>query len=104
MKKITTQHFRHLYLSSLHAKSYVALNIQNYDFYFCPTEQKQNGDHITRNFTKISTTGNVNLGNDALFENSDSIQFREFMKTIPLTGDKDVDEEILNFYRLKFQN
>lgn len=69
-----------------------------------PTEQKQNGDHITRNFTKISTTGNVNLGNDALFENSDSIQFREFMKTIPLTGDKDVDEEILNFYRLKFQN
>lgn len=34
--------------------------------------------------------------------NSDSPEFSEFMGTVPLTGDADIDEEIINFYRNKF--
>ncbi|XP_044749830.1 kinesin-like protein KIF6 [Coccinella septempunctata] len=39
----------------------------------------------------------------SLYRGSDSAQFKEFMKSVPLTGDKEVDEEILNFYRSKFK-
>lgn len=38
------------------------------------------------------------------FNESDGPQFIEFMKTIPLTGDEEIDEEIFNFYRNKFNN
>lgn len=32
----------------------------------------------------------------------DSQEFVDFMKTVPLTGDEEVDEEIFSFYRTKF--
>lgn len=35
---------------------------------------------------------------------SDSTNFIEFMKTVPLTGDAEIDEEIFNFYRNKFNS
>lgn len=37
-------------------------------------------------------------------DHQDSKEFLEFMKTIPLTGDPDVDDEICNFYRSKFSS
>ncbi|XP_023013193.2 uncharacterized protein [Leptinotarsa decemlineata] len=36
------------------------------------------------------------------FQETDTFEFREFMKTITLTGDVEVDKEIYNFYRSKF--
>lgn len=38
------------------------------------------------------------------FNENDGSEFIEFMKTIPLTGDEEIDEEIFNFYRNKFNN
>lgn len=37
-----------------------------------------------------------------LYQKTDSSGFVEFMKTIPLTGDPEIDEEIFKFYRSKF--
>lgn len=39
---------------------------------------------------------------DSLFLPEDSQEFKNFVKTIPLTGDVEVDEEIVKFYRTKF--
>lgn len=36
------------------------------------------------------------------FEQTDSQDFIDFMYTVPLTGDEEVDDEIFKFYRLKF--
>lgn len=37
-----------------------------------------------------------------LFKVGDSENFKEFMSTIQLTGEKEIDEEIVSFYRTKF--
>lgn len=37
-----------------------------------------------------------------LTKDIDSVEFKEFMKTVPLTGDAEIDNEIYNFYRNKF--
>ncbi|KAF2881325.1 hypothetical protein ILUMI_24841, partial [Ignelater luminosus] len=39
---------------------------------------------------------------NGLFLPEDSEDFKNFVKTIPLTGDVEVDEEIIKFYRTKF--
>ncbi|XP_045478661.1 kinesin-like protein KIF6 [Harmonia axyridis] len=41
---------------------------------------------------------------EEFLKESDSPHFKEFMKSVPLTGDKEVDEEIMSFYRSKFKN
>ncbi|XP_018564789.1 kinesin-like protein KIF6 [Anoplophora glabripennis] len=43
-----------------------------------------------------------NSKNSDLIKETDSMQFKEFMKTVPLTGDTEIDTEIFNFYRTKF--
>lgn len=36
------------------------------------------------------------------FNNSDTLEFKDFMKTVKLSGVSEIDEEIVNFYRSKF--
>lgn len=37
-----------------------------------------------------------------LTKETDSAEFKDFMKTVPLTGELEIDQEIFNFYRNKF--
>lgn len=45
---------------------------------------------------------NQGLHIDRYFQVTDSPQFQEFMKTISLTGEHEIDKEIFEFYRSKF--
>lgn len=40
---------------------------------------------------------------DRFFRSNDSEEFRAFIKTVTLTGEPEVDEEVINFYRTKFE-
>ncbi|KAK9870098.1 hypothetical protein WA026_006192 [Henosepilachna vigintioctopunctata] len=53
--------------------------------------------------SKVSSKPEPELLTD-LHKATDSAEFKEFIKSIPLTGDREVDEEIFNFYRSKFRN
>lgn len=37
-----------------------------------------------------------------LTKETDSAEFKDFMKTVPMTGDLEIDQEIVSFYRNKF--
>nr|XP_022918414.1 kinesin-like protein KIF6 [Onthophagus taurus] len=50
---------------------------------------------------RIDTPRNAST---SLIKTTDTPEFIEFMKTIPLTGDFEVDDEIFNFYRSKFEH
>ncbi|KAG5895614.1 hypothetical protein JTB14_017723 [Gonioctena quinquepunctata] len=67
-------------------------------------EQVEPNDFVTEAEEQIGdgeVDGGITTSSD-YFEESDSSDFVEFMKTVPLTGDDDVDREIFSFYRSKF--
>lgn len=68
---------------------------------------ESNGNTLNDLHTDLkSQSSTENIINNKQFETflreSDSPNFIEFMKTVPLTGDTEIDEEIFNFYRNKF--
>ncbi|XP_018324670.1 kinesin heavy chain-like isoform X2 [Agrilus planipennis] len=74
----------------------------NQEIYKTNAECPESNTHCPKQ-TSETCSEKITVEKFSFFKDSDSKSFIEFIKTVPLTGDRDVDEEIVNFYRTKFQ-
>lgn len=93
---------------------YPVLNIQDNPQNVYPTQETSTYEHFapcqenivdvdqcSQNLT-VNQYESHGLNINKYFQINDSPEFMEFMKTISLTGEHEIDKEIFEFYRSKF--